>query len=212
MNLSRLVGLTTAAGALALAGCHGADGNAGSNDKTATAVDTASAFGPDTTATASLAPPDASGAVPGTALPLTAQAFVDAAASSDLYEMDAAKLADAETHPTAIRSFAQMMMRDHAKSSAALKAAVGAENNSAQIDTQKLLPEHQAMLAELKAAPPEQFAAVYARQQVAAHEKTLAVLQTYAKSGDSHPLMAFATKVIPVVQHHLEAARKLPQQ
>lgn len=196
MSIRTTPALLTAVILLPLAACKGG------ND-TATATSSTSAFGPDTIATASMAPAAA------TPLPLTAQAFVDAAASSDLYEMGAAKLADAGDHPTAIRSFAQMMLRDHAKSSAALKAAVGEANNSAKVDNQKLEPQHQAMLDELRAATPATFASVYARQQVAAHQKTLAVLQNYAKSGDSKPLMAFAEKSIPVVEEHLAEARKL---
>ncbi|GAB7258335.1 DUF4142 domain-containing protein, partial [Polaribacter sp. OB-PA-B3] len=70
--------------------------------------------------------------------------------------------------------------------------------------------EQQAQLAELKAAAPQQMPAIYARQQVAAHEKALAMLQTYAQSGDAKPLMDFAGKTAQVVSHHLEEARRLP--
>ena len=204
MSVRRLAVSALVAPAL-LAGCGR------STDATATATGPGDTMGPNETATASLAPANARGAAASATLPLTAQAFVDTAASSDLYEMGAAKLADAGDHPTAVRSFAQMMMRDHAASSAALKTAVSETTGGVQIDAQKLMPEHQAMLNELKSAAPTTFAQVYARQQVAAHEKTLAVLDTYANSGDSKPLMAFAAKTAPIVRAHLEAARKLPQ-
>ncbi|MES2494265.1 MAG: DUF4142 domain-containing protein [Pseudomonadota bacterium] len=187
-----------------LAGCGG-------GDEASIDGDTAAGLGPDTVATASAAPPEATGGAAGAALPLTAQAFVDAAASSDGYEMGAAELADSGYRPTAVRSYAQMMKRDHGRSSGELKAALAKANSPAQIDSQKLDPQHQAMLAELRQAPVDQFPRIYAAQQVAAHEKTLAVLETYAKSGDSQPLMAFAEKTAPIVSAHLAAARKLPQ-
>ncbi|HEY6869233.1 MAG TPA: DUF4142 domain-containing protein [Novosphingobium sp.] len=203
MSIRTTPALLTAVILLPLAAC-----NRTGND-TATAGSSNSALGPDTIATASMAPGNAEGGAAATPLPLTAQAFVDAAASSDLYETGAARLADAGDHSAAIRSFAQMMMRDHAKSSAALKAAVAETNNAAKIDNQQLDPQHQAMLDELRSATPAQFSTIYARQQVAAHQKALAILQNYAKSGDSKPLMAFAEMTAPVVEQHLAAARKL---
>jgi len=192
------------AAALLLAACGG-----GSEE--ATVDGDMAGLGPDATATASMAPADATGGAAGAALPLTAQAFVDAAASSDRYEMNAAELADSAERPAAVRSFAQMMMRDHGRSSADLKAALAKANVPAAIDSQMLDPQHQAMLDELRRAPTDQFAKLYAAQQVMAHEKTLAILENYAKSGDTQPLMDFAGKAVPIVRGHLEQARKLPQ-
>lgn len=53
---------------------------------------------------------------------LSASAFVDNAARSDIYEMQAAELAVQRSHPAAIKSLAAKMIAGHAKSTAELKA------------------------------------------------------------------------------------------
>lgn len=197
--------LSAAVLAIALLGACGRSG-----DKEATAGGPGAGLGPDTTASASMAPPDASGGAANAPLPLTSQAFVDAVAGSDLYEMGAARLADSADHPGEVRAFAQMMLRDHAKSSAMLKTAVGSSDNAAKLDSQKMTTQQEADIASLRAAAPADFGALYKKQQIAAHERVLAQLQTYAQSGDSKALMAFAAKAVPMVEGHLAAARKLP--
>jgi putative membrane protein len=161
-------------------------------------------------ATASLAPPDATGAAAGTALPLTGQTFVDAMAASDRFELESAKTVQSAGATGAVRDFAQMMIKDHQASSNDLRKAIGQVDKVRLDDTPDMTAEQRSMLDELKAAPKDRVAAVYARQQVAAHEKALAMLQTYSQSGDAKPLMDFAGKTAQVVSQHLEHARRLP--
>lgn len=153
---------------------------------------------------------DASGAARGAAMPLTGQAFADAIAASDRFELESARAVQSANRAGATRSFAQMMIRDHQKSSDELRKTTSQVDKVTLDETPAMTAEQQAQLAELKAAAPEQMPAIYARQQVAAHEKTLAMLQTYAQIGDAKPLMDFAGKTAQVVSHHLEEARRLP--
>lgn len=153
---------------------------------------------------------DASGAARGAAMPLTGQAFADAIAPSDRFELESARAVQSANPAGATRSFAQMMIRDHQKSSDELRKTTSQVDKVTLDETPAMTAEQQAQLAELKAAAPEQMPAIYARQQVAAHEKALAMLQTYAQSGDAKPLMDFAGKTAQVVSHHLEEARRLP--
>ena len=143
-------------------------------------------------------------------MPLTGQAFADAIAASDRFELESARAVQSANPAGATRSFAQMMIRDHQKSSDELRKTTSQVDKVTLDETPAMTAEQQAQLAELKAAAPEQMPAIYARQQVAAHEKTLAMLQTYAQSGDAKPLMDFAGKTAQVVSHHLEEARRLP--
>lgn len=188
--------------ALLLGACSNRDDDASAPSTTA-ADDSAAA-------TASIAPPDASGAVAGTELPLTGQAFADAMAASDRFELESAKTVQSAGATGAVRDFAQMMIKDHQASSNDLRKAIGQVDKVKLDATPDMTADQQAMLAELKAAPKAQAAAVYARQQVAAHEKALAMLQTYSQSGDAKPLMDLAGKTAQVVSQHLEHARRLP--
>jgi putative membrane protein len=185
--------LLSLAGALALAGC-----NNDSNDAT-TSTDTATP--PPINATPSAASTTE-------AAPSTPQGFVDMAASSDMYEIEAAKLAQQMGKSDRVKAFATMMTTDHTKSSNDLKAAVGKAGNGLMVPT-AMQAKHQANLDALKNAG-DMFDTTYAQQQVAAHQEALGLLQDQAKSGTVAELKTFASNTAPVVQHHLDEAKKLP--
>ncbi|MEL0253091.1 MAG: DUF4142 domain-containing protein [Novosphingobium sp.] len=179
----------------------------GSRDENPQAPPTTAA---DEQASTSTVATDASGAARGAAMPLTGQAFADAIAASDRFELESARAVQSANPAGTTRSFAQMMIRDHQTSSDELRKTTSQVDKVRLDETPVMTAEQQAQLAELKAAAPQQMPAIYARQQVAAHEKALAMLQTYAQSGDAKPLMDFAGKTAQVVSHHLEEARRLP--
>jgi putative membrane protein len=141
------------------------------------------------------------------ALPVVAQGFVAMAAASDMFEVEAGKLAQANGKSDAIKEFGAMMVTDHTKSTADLKAA------AAQVDGVQVVPmlsvKQQADLGALKGAG-ESFDDIYKRQQVAAHQQALVLLKNFAAAGDAQPLKDFAGKAVPVVQTHLDHVEMLP--
>lgn len=139
--------------------------------------------------------------------PATPQGFVDMAASSDMYEIEAGKLAQDKGTSDAVKDFGAMMEKDHTASSAKLKAAV-AEGGAALSVPPRMLPKHQEQLDALRNAG-DRFDTVYAAQQLAAHQEALSLLQQQAESGTVQSLKAFATETAPVVEGHLEHARAL---
>jgi putative membrane protein len=159
---------------------------------------------PEATATASAALVGGANAE----LPLTAQAFIDAVSASDKFEIESARIVEGSGPRESLRAFTQMMLRDHQASLTALKVASN-EAGGASVDDQKLTDEQKADLAALREAGAQK-SALYKRQQIAAHQRALAVLRNYAASGDNHALMAFAAKTVPIVSHHLEEVQKLP--
>ncbi len=139
-------------------------------------------------------------------VPASASDFVDQAAASDMYEIEAGKLASDKGSDAAIKSFGQMLTTDHTKSSADLKAA--AAQAEPPVTPPTALPaDKQAMLDALKAASGADFDRLFLEQQVEAHSKALDLLNSYAAGGDSEPLKAFAMKVTPVIQAHLDKAK-----
>ncbi len=169
-----------------------------------TADEQTAAADPSATATASTA------AVAGknAQLPLTAQAFIDAVNAGDKFEIESARIMQATGPGQPLTAFTQMMLRDHQTSTRELRQAAN-QADDANVDDQKLTAEQDANLAALRGSGA-QMPALYKRQQLEAHQQMLAILQNYATSGDNPALMAFATKAIPVVSHHLEATQKLP--
>jgi putative membrane protein len=144
---------------------------------------------------------------PSPALPTTAQGFVDTASASDMFEVEAGKLAQANGKAQEVKDFGAMMVKDHTKSTADLKAA------AAKVDGVTVAPvltaKQQSDLDALKAAG-DGFDSLYKTQQLAAHEQALALLKNFAAAGDAQSLKDFAGKTGPVVEAHLEHVQTLP--
>jgi putative membrane protein len=195
--------LLASLGALALSACNSEPaGNTSAADGTAAGDTAAADTGATGTGGANTMETPAAGAAA-----TTAQGFADSAAASDMFEIESSKLANTMAKSADVKSFAQMMITDHTKSSAELKAAAG-KATPAVTPAPKLAPDQQASLDSLKSAGAN-FDKTYAQAQVDAHQKTLSLLQGYASAGDSEPLKAFASKTAPVVSQHLEKARTL---
>jgi putative membrane protein len=128
-------------------------------------------------------------------------AFVSNASQSDMYEIEAAKTAQARTKNPEIKAFAKMMATDHAATSkkmAPLAAAAG------KTPADKLDQRRQGFVDNLKTASDADFDKVYVDQQVAAHKEALDLMTGYAKDGADAGLKDAAAKTAPKVQMHLD--------
>jgi len=67
-----------------------------------------------------------------------------------------------------------------------------------------------AMLNELAAASGSRFDRLYGQAQRMAHQEALGLFTAYAQSGGDPQMVAFAQSVIPHLEQHLAAARRLP--
>jgi putative membrane protein len=133
--------------------------------------------------------------------------YVSMAAASDLFEIQSSQLAVSKAQRADVRQFAQMLVTHHTQTTAALTAAATASGMTPP--TPALMPMQQEMMEELRNAPAASFDRVYVRQQVPAHEMALALHRNYAANGDAAPLRAAAAAAVPIVQQHLEQARRL---
>ena len=140
----------------------------------------------------------------------SAPEFVRTAAMSDMYEVEAGKIAGQKGQSDAVKQFAQHMVEAHTQTTEELKGIVQAEKISVELPT-KLDDKHQRMIDDLNAAHAGDFDKTYAKQQVNAHEKAEKLFSKYADKGDNAAVKAFAAKTLPVIKQHLEEAKKLPQ-
>jgi len=145
-----------------------------------------------------------------TAAPQGATEFAAAAAASDLFEITSSKMAQTQAQSAEVKNFAAMLVKDHTKSTAELKAIASKENITLSPPT--LRPDMQSKVDALKAAKGEQFDTLYLTQQVPAHEEALKLHQGYAQSGDNAALKNFASKTAPIVSKHLDEARAMSKQ
>jgi putative membrane protein len=129
--------------------------------------------------------------------------FVKEAATSDMLEIEAAKIAEQKGNAEE-KKFADQMVNDHTKTSADLKSMTPSGEQSS-IPT-KLDDSAQNKLDKLRDAKPEDFASVFDPMQVSAHKDAVSLFERYAKSGDDAKLKDWAGKTLPTLQHHLEMA------
>lgn len=128
--------------------------------------------------------------------------YIMKAGASDLYEKTSSEIVLQSTQDPKVREFAQGMIRDHAKSTADVKAA--AMQGKLKVPPPKLNPEQTRMVAQLRAAKGTQRDMLYWEQQKTAHQQALELHQSYAAGGKTPSLKTTAATIVPVVQHHIE--------
>ncbi len=136
--------------------------------------------------------------------------FVQKAAMSDMYEVEAGKIAAAKGQSDAVKKFGQHMVEAHSETTAELKGIVQAEKIDVDLPA-KLDEKHQHMIEDLNAAHDADFDKTYAKQQVSGHEKAVDLFESYAQKGDDAVVKAFAAKTLPVIKQHLAEAERLSQ-
>jgi len=137
-----------------------------------------------------------------------AQEFIDRMAKSDAYEIAAAKLAVTNASSQAVKDFAAEMIKAHTDSTAQVKAAA-ATANPALTPNAELTTDQRDDLAELGKMKGAEFDKDYIDDQVDAHEDAVVLLRDYSAKGDTPALRTAAGDLLPVVQGHLDHARRL---
>jgi putative membrane protein len=154
---------------------------------------------------------DATGHAVGTVsaeMTSTAQGFVDAAATSDMYEVEAGRIALQRSQSADVKAFAQKMIDAHTATTAELKSDL-ASGNIAVTPPAHLDDRRQGLIDDLRGAKAVDFDSRYISQQVDAHNEVAIVFRGYARGGDNAALKKFAAKTLPDIEHHLAMANKL---
>ena len=133
-------------------------------------------------------------------------AFVSNAVQGNMYEIDAAKIAEQKAKDPEVKKFAKQMVTDHTKLGADMKPVIA---KSGQTPPTDLDQRRKGLLDNLKAASAADFDKTYMDQQVAAHDETLTLLQGYAKDGSDAGLKDAAGKAVAMVQHHDDMAKQI---
>jgi putative membrane protein len=138
--------------------------------------------------------------------PTTAD-FVKEVAISDMFEIQASKLAQDKGNAPE-KSFAAQMVADHTKTSTELKGLVSSGKVKADLPT-ALDSSHQSKLDKLKGESGKDFSSDFDSDQVSAHKDAVSLFERYAKGGDNADLKDWAGKTLPTLKHHLEMAQNL---
>lgn len=189
MNYASLLG----ASALLLAACDG-----GSDRASAPADPATNSAAPSAETMPSTSAPTA---------PTDAQSYVTMAGAADMWEIESSRAILAKTNNDAVKDFAQMMIEQHGRSTAKIKAAAG----TADIDVTppRLDGDQQRMLNDIQRADAAGADAIYLRHQRTAHDKALALHEAYAGRGDTASLKQVASEIVAVVEMHRRELDKL---
>jgi putative membrane protein len=132
--------------------------------------------------------------------------FVEKAALSDMYEIEASKLALERSKVQAVKDYAQKMIDAHTATSTEMKTLASA----AMVTPPSALDnDHSGKLDALRNASVEDFDDVYIDQQTEAHENALNLMKDFASNGKDAGLQAFAQKTAPAIEMHLTEVKAL---
>lgn len=140
---------------------------------------------------------------------MPALAYVENAASGDLFEIESSRLALSMSRNPQVRSFAQMLIDHH--TTLTNQVAAAARTDGLSPPPPRLLPQHQAALQRLQSAGMANFDTAYKNEQITAHQEALNLHSSFARDGDRPALRAAASQAVPIIQQHLSQAQTLPE-
>jgi putative membrane protein len=132
--------------------------------------------------------------------------FVSNAGQSDMYEIQAAQIAQQRSKNADVKSFAKMMVTDHTAMSAQMKPLFQAAGQQPPTDLDQ---RRKGFLDNLKGAPAADFDKTYIDQQVAGHQEALDLMKGYADHGSDAGLKTAASQAVPKIQMHLDKAKEI---
>jgi len=130
--------------------------------------------------------------------------FLKDAFQGGMAEIEMGKLAAQKAKDPEIKKFGQMMVTDHTAAGNDLKALAAKKNVALPSD----MGSHKSTYDSLS-KETDGFDKAYVNSMVTDHENDLKEFQKQAQSSSDPDVKAFAAKVVPVVQKHLDAIRAI---
>jgi putative membrane protein len=135
--------------------------------------------------------------------------FVTEAAAGGMFEVQVSKLAADKASDPAVKTFAAMLVTDHANANDELKAFASAHGVTLPTSLPKDL---QAQVDRLQKASGKDFDKQYAQiVGVRDHREDIARFEKASSAAKNPELKAWVDKTLPTLKEHLAAAQKLSQ-
>ena len=125
----------------------------------------------------------------------------------DLAEVQAGKLGVSKASSPEVKKFAQSMVDDHGKHLSELRT-MATKTKGMQLPSAPA-KKHQEAMKKLQSASGAEFDKLFMRQMVKDHEDALKLVQDTAKNAKDAELKADAEKTAPVIQKHLDEAKRI---
>lgn len=131
--------------------------------------------------------------------------FLIKAASVGMMEVQLGSTAEQNSKSLGVKKFGTMMVKDHSQANLELKALAAARNISLPVAVYEI---HQKRINELTPLRGSEFDVKYMKMMVDDHQDDIALFERAAKFADAE-VGAFATKTLPILKKHQEAAKKI---
>lgn len=138
----------------------------------------------------------------------TVEGFVTNLAVGNMYELQAAEVAQSKSSNAQVKELASMITRDHTSAGDKLKSTAPTAAPNVAIPMQ-LDERRQGLIDNLNAASADDFDKVYLEQQVAAHNETLTLLNGFSDNTDAPALASLARELVQPVTMHRDRAQQL---
>jgi len=137
----------------------------------------------------------------------TAKHFLTVASIGNLQEVSAGKLAIQKAKCSDVRSFGQMMVKDHGEAEQKLMQLAKSKNiNLTEAASGGIQPD-----LNLKNAG-DNFDKLYVHAMLNGHRNTVETFETYATTGKDPDVRTFAQKTLPKLKAHLAAITAIDKQ
>jgi putative membrane protein len=133
--------------------------------------------------------------------------YLAKAGAGDLFEIESSRAILKTTEDPQVKTFAQMMIKDHEASTTLLKKTAKAADIA--VAAPQLQPAQQQSLDAIKAAKGKDADKIYLDAQRDGHAAALMLHKTYAADGNNEELKAAAAQIVPVVQQHITMLDKI---
>ncbi|MBC6991599.1 DUF4142 domain-containing protein [Hymenobacter sp. BT491] len=132
--------------------------------------------------------------------------FMTKAASGGMLEVELGTAVAAKGATTEGKQFGQMMVKDHTKSNAELKAIAARKNITLPT---ALGDDHRKVYEDVTGKKGADMDKEYLKEMVKDHEEDVKEFTEASQKATDPEIKAFATKNVPVLQHHLDMANKM---
>lgn len=142
------------------------------------------------------------------AMPASTKTFVKKAGLTNVFEIQAGKIAQQKTQNSEVQDYAKMIVEDHQKAQDELKAAAK-DVNGVSVPS-ALDQKHGKMIKQLQSASGAKFLKTFKDQQVKGHKEAVKLFQDYGQGAANADLKQFAQSTLPELKKHQQQAQNLP--
>ena len=141
------------------------------------------------------------------------KAFVANACMSDLYEVEAARIAQRRARSEAVREFAEKMVAHHTTAKHQMMSALRSHEVTDQFPdlgpVTELDDRRRGLLKHLDDAADDDFDKTYVDQQKLAHREAITLHEGFAEQGDNPQLRSVAMGGLPMIRRHMAALERI---